>query len=105
MNFEKIGLNLCKIVSNDSKTKDVNVYFADRMDIDKVKYPLETLNLPKDEVMQHLPYTDKGKGNTRQVLYVSGASGSGKSYYASNYIKEYVKMFPKNTVYIYIITR
>jgi chromosomal replication initiation ATPase DnaA len=42
----------------------------------------------------------KDKGNTRQILYVSGASGSGKSYYASSYIKEYVKMFPKNDVFV-----
>jgi chromosomal replication initiation ATPase DnaA len=100
MNFEKIGLNICKIVSDDSKTKDINIYMADRKDIDKIKYPLESLELSKNELMQHLPYQDLSNGNTRQILYVSGASGSGKSYYTANYMKEYTKMFPKNPIYI-----
>jgi len=101
MNFENLGFALCKIVSEDKKTKDVNVYFATHDDKDKIKYPIETITLDdKKESMQHLPYTMKDKGNTRQILYVSGASGSGKSFYASSYIKEYVKMFPKNDIFI-----
>ena len=101
MNFENIGFSLCKIVSKDKKTKDVNVYFATHGEKDKIKYPMESIALDdKDDSIQHMPYTTKDKGNTRQILYVSGASGSGKSYYASSYIKEYVKMFPKNDVYI-----
>jgi len=53
-----------------------------------------------DESIQHMPYTMNDEGNTRQILYVSGASGSGKSYYAASYIREYVKMFPKNDVFV-----
>jgi hypothetical protein len=87
MNFENLGFALCKIVSEDKKTKDVNVYFATHDDKDKINYPIETITLDdKKESMQHLPYTMKDKGNTRQILYVSGASGSGKSYYASSFI-------------------
>jgi hypothetical protein len=101
MNFEKIGFALCKIVSEDKKRKDVNIYFATHKDKDKIKYPIESIELDdKNESMQHMPYTMKDEGNTRQILYVSGASGSGKSYYASSYIKEYVKMFPKNDVFV-----
>jgi adenosyl cobinamide kinase/adenosyl cobinamide phosphate guanylyltransferase len=101
MNFEKLGFALCKIVSKDKKTKDVNIYFATHDDKNKIKYPMESIELDdQNESMQHMPYTMKDKGNTRQILYVSGASGSGKSFYASSYIKEYVKMFPKNDVYI-----
>ena len=103
MNFENLGFALCKIVSKDKKTKDVNIYiyFATHDDKDKIKYPVETIMLhDKNESIQHLPYTMKSNGNTRQILYVTGASGSGKSYYASSYIKEYVKMFPKNDVFM-----
>ena len=101
MNFEKIGFALCKIVSKDNKTKDINVYFATHDDKNKITHPIDAIELEDNtESMQHMPYTMKDKGNTRQILYVSGASGSGKSYYASSYIKEYVKMFPKNDVYI-----
>jgi hypothetical protein len=100
MNFEKIGFALCKIVSKAKKTKDINVYFATHDEKAKIKYPVESIELDDTEEMQHMPYTMKDKGNTRQILYISGASGSGKSYYASSYIREYVKMFPKNDVFV-----
>ena len=99
MNFEKIGFALCKIVSKDKKIKDVNIYFATHGDKGKINYPIESIELD-DESMQHMPYTMKDEGTTRQILYVSGASGSGKSYYASSYIKEYVKISPKNDVFV-----
>lgn len=38
---------------------------------------------------------------TRDVIFASGASGSGKSYFIGNYITQYMKMFPKNPVYIF----
>jgi hypothetical protein len=101
MNFEKIGFSLCKIVAKDKTKKDVNVYFANHDDKHKITHPIDTIEIDEStECMQHMPYTMKDKGNTRQILYVSGASGSGKSYYSSNYIKEYVKMFPKNDVFV-----
>jgi len=34
----------------------------------------------------------------RQVIYCSGMSGSGKSYYIMQYSKQYQKMYPKNDV-------
>ena len=74
MNFENLGFALCKIVSKDKKTKDVNIYFATHDDKDKIKYPVETIMLhDKNESIQHLPYTMKSNGNTRQILYVTGA--------------------------------
>lgn len=38
---------------------------------------------------------------TRDSLYIAGASGSGKSTYASFYIREYQKMFPKNRIIVF----
>ena len=40
------------------------------------------------------------KGKERDVLFVSGESGSGKSYFCKNYILEYKKLFPKNPLYL-----
>jgi len=37
----------------------------------------------------------------RQIFYLAGASGSGKSYLASQYISEYKRIFPKNKVYVF----
>lgn len=39
--------------------------------------------------------------NIRQVLYIAGPSGSGKSFYVSKYIANYQKLFPKNEVIIF----
>jgi hypothetical protein len=36
-----------------------------------------------------------------EKVYVTGVSGSGKSYFSGNYIKEYKKMNPKNDIYLF----
>jgi len=40
------------------------------------------------------------KNTERQILYITGASGSGKSTYCVNYLNEYKKSFPKNNIYV-----
>lgn len=45
-----------------------------------------------------VPYPDPYH---RQVYYIAGASGSGKSTYASQYIYNYQEVFPKNKVYVF----
>jgi hypothetical protein len=37
----------------------------------------------------------------RQVYYVTGMSGSGKSYFASELISSYSKLFPQNPIYLF----
>ena len=36
----------------------------------------------------------------RSTVFIAGTSGSGKSYWASEYIKEYLKIYPDNPVYL-----
>jgi hypothetical protein len=50
-----------------------------------------------DITIQQIP----DKNTERSVLYITGQSGSGKSFYTKNYIVEYHKMYPKNEVYIF----
>jgi hypothetical protein len=45
-----------------------------------------------------VPYPNS---DTREVLYIAGASGSGKSTYTAKYIEQYKKAFPKNKVYVF----
>jgi hypothetical protein len=108
MNFEKQGLNIAKIRSKDydKKFKETPVYITgDKKIIKTLSYPIKEIEIDEEdednEVMQHLPYVSLKDGNTRQILYVSGASGSGKSYYTSSYIKEYIRMFPKNAIILF----
>jgi hypothetical protein len=44
------------------------------------------------------PACDKTK---RDVFYVAGSSGSGKSTFVAQYIYDYKKMFPRNKVYVF----
>ncbi|CAM9745029.1 unnamed protein product [Ectocarpus fasciculatus] len=101
MNFENIGNCVAKICNRDTKRKITNVCVAPLESVNKIANHFTKITLPDNEIMQHMPYQVKDKGIHRQILYISGASGSGKSYYTSMYLKEYIKMFPKNFVYIF----
>lgn len=37
----------------------------------------------------------------REVVYIAGPSGSGKSYFSSRYIKKYKALFPNNMVFLF----
>jgi hypothetical protein len=50
-----------------------------------------------DTNIQHIP----DKNTERSVLYITGQSGSGKSYYTKQYIAEYHKMYPKRNVFVF----
>lgn len=54
------------------------------------------ISLTKPERL--VPYPDEF---SRQVIYIAGASGSGKSTYASQYIYNYMQLFPENRVYVF----
>jgi kynurenine formamidase len=66
----------------------------------EIESRVDEIVLPPDEIMQHLPFKNAGAGNTRQVLYISGASGSGKSYYTARYLSAFHRLFPKHKIYI-----
>lgn len=52
-------------------------------------------------VFEPLPMPpDMDKGQKREVWFVTGPSGSGKSYWIRSYVKNYIKMFPGNAVYL-----
>ena len=46
--------------------------------------------------IQPIPSIDE-----REIIYICGPSGSGKSVFASNYIKQYNKLFHKNPIYVF----
>ena len=59
--------------------------------------PIKSFECENDEVVKLIPNVSK----ERQVLYVSGQSGSGKSYFIMEYVKKYQKLFPKNDVILF----
>ena len=89
-NINKIGRPICKI--DGGKLNKKIVYLSGENDSDdEGEYKIK---LPKDSKFVHTPNTEQ----ERDILYITGASGSGKSYYASQYIKNYKKTFPENLI-------
>jgi hypothetical protein len=95
MNTEDIGSPVAKIIFDGDKKK--NKILSIERSSDNVTDYLTELKLTKPkERIQQIP----NKKSERQILYVTGASGSGKSYYTKAYCDEYTKMYPKNKVYL-----
>lgn len=91
MNFEK-GAIIAKVLN--SKLKGDLLHITDKTE--DIKEHFTTYECKDKETIQQIP--DKQK--ERQILYVTGASGSGKSYYTFLYCSQYAKMYPKNPIYL-----
>ena len=91
MNNLEIGNSIFKIKNN---CKNLDTIYLSK-DFDESKDFEQELVLKKNEHTQLVP-----SGKERDVLYITGASGSGKSFFALHYLKEYKKMFPKNDIFL-----
>lgn len=92
LTFEDDGRLLAKIT--DGKLKNKLVYVVGESD--KVGKPFNKLEL-KDGEFQHMP----DPNIERQILYITGASGSGKSTYTARYTKLYKQIFKNNPVFVF----
>lgn len=79
---------LCKTTKSD-KYIGVNADFVG-------EEPIRKISLEGEDQFQILP----NPNTEREILYICGASGSGKSYFTKNYLKEYKKMYPKNKLWL-----
>ena len=97
MSFEKGKIIVViKDSENDKKwskkQKDKKLYVDD-----KAKNLIKIFECDYNEYVQQI----SDKETERSILYITGPSGSGKSYYTRNYVLEYKKMFPKNNIYLF----
>lgn len=79
------------VESADDKVKKV----YDEMSEDTAKD--NSITLPDESLFQVIPNPDS---NCREVLWVAGMSGSGKSYFAKNYAESYKKIYPDREIYL-----
>jgi GTPase SAR1 family protein len=93
-NLESVGKTLAKIVGGKFNNKVVSIADKDNTEITK---PLTHLSIPDDGKFQQVPDPEM----ERQIIYVFGPSGSGKSYYSKMYIKEWQKQNKKGRVYLF----
>lgn len=93
LNFDRVGRFIAKVDGGTYNNKIVSV--SSSMNKDEYIKPFNQLKI--DGTFQQIPDPE----TERQILYITGASGSGKSTYTCNFIKNYRKMFPKNEVYCF----
>ena len=92
MNFEHFGTPIAVVKRKEGKQRPV-------LSVDDAESAHS--NFPEF----HLKGTDKfqpicNPNTERMILYITGKSGSGKSWYCKEWVKEYQRLFPKNEIYL-----
>lgn len=91
---KKDGTAIARISEGDHKGEILYCYEGDGIGDKK---GLKQFSLPKGNKFQVLPNPNPEK---RDVLYVCGASGCGKSYFIKGMVENYRKLFPDREVYL-----
>ena len=95
LNFERVGRFLAKVEGGKYDKKIISVTSELKKEEDAYSKPFHRITI--DGKFEQVPNPD----TEREILYITGASGSGKSTYTANYIKNYKKMHPKNPIYCF----
>lgn len=95
MNFENIGDPIALLVNTKDKKKNKTLCIGNANDCVNSFKEFHICN--ENEHFQQIP----NKNTERNILYITGSSGSGKSYYTAQYVKEYKKLFPKREIYLF----
>ena len=103
LNLNKVGKPVCRIVGGKynghvvSVTDSQGEITPDEDSDNPLIKEFKRLNTSKDSKLQHTvnPNTE------RQILYITGCSGSGKSTYTRKYLDEYKKKYKNNPIYLF----
>jgi hypothetical protein len=95
LNLESIGQPIAQIKNGAGKMKNKIIYVDSN---GKSLHGFNELKIQGDDTYFQLIPNPKIE---RQILYIAGCIGSGKSYFTKLYLKEYEKLFPKNTIYMF----
>ena len=87
-NLESVGKDIA-IFKNNLTKKEKPIHVSEST-VD-VRNPFEIIEAEPNEMIQLTPSSK----DERSMIYVVGMSGSGKSYWTTNYVKEYLKKFKK----------
>ena len=82
-------------VKNKDNKKVGEVFLLDKKN-EKVD-GFNELEIEESHHFQLIPDLNK----KRDCIYVAAQSGAGKSYFCTQYLKEYIKMHPKNPIYLF----
>ena len=103
LNLSKVGRPVCKIVGGKYNGHVVSVSDAvggsaeTESSDNEIMKEFKRLNISRDSKLQHTvnPNTE------RQILYITGCSGSGKSTYTRKYLEQYKKQYKNNPIYLF----
>jgi hypothetical protein len=101
MNFDKKGFPIALYYNStepDKKKKEAVLYLNNEPDDLNNNNNINEIKLTKkNEILKPYPNISR----ERDILYITGSSGSGKSFYTRQYIENYHKEYPKRPVYIF----
>lgn len=96
LSFEGSNYPICSIQNNDDKTI-AQIYLLDKKKDKNAKDTFTELEITDGNKIVHIPNLNQ----ERNVLFVAGMSGSGKSYYIRDFVSEYIKKYPKRAIYLF----
>jgi ABC-type polar amino acid transport system ATPase subunit len=96
-NLDAVGRRVATIVGEKSKYTGKLVCLHNEDEEGKVSKAFSKLELPKGLKFQQVPDTSK----EREIGYITGASGSGKSTYVRKYCEIYKKKYKDRPIYLF----
>jgi hypothetical protein len=106
INLENQGIPVAVIISKNGEKEKSKKGKAPNIPIVSISDTTEGIIRPTNELslrdnpdlmFQPIP----NPSVERQILYITGSSGSGKSYYTRKYCAEFAKLFPKRNIYLF----
>lgn len=93
LNLEQQGNLIATIKNSPKKTPPILAVSP----TDDANNNFNHYDLKGNELFQVIPDTTQN----RNIIYITAASGAGKSYWCADYCREYVKKYPKNEIYLF----
>jgi GTPase SAR1 family protein len=102
LNLEKIGVPIADIKLNEGKKKkESTIYMASPEEVDEVHSGFYKFSLDNQRYKDYHFELSVDNSHERQIIYVSGQSGSGKSYWCRRYLESYQKVYPDRPIYLF----
>ena len=95
LNADKIGRPLAKVVGGDRDGAIISV--SDKFNDKDAKTESKSFKICHEGIFQQIPDTTK----EREIIYITGCSGSGKSTYTRKFIEQHKKNNPDIEIYLF----
>jgi adenosyl cobinamide kinase/adenosyl cobinamide phosphate guanylyltransferase len=97
LNIANVGRKIARIRdSSDKKLAGLTFSVSDDPEKLELIKSFDSFKIPTGR-FQYIPDPKRD----RDTIYIAGAAGSGKSYWAASYLREYMRVFPENPIYFF----